>query len=224
VERILQTLELLGNGVNSDCLITDAGSTKGAIVERALRCLPPNAFIGGHPMAGKEQRGAEAAEGTLFRDRPYVLTPAGELTARMNELQSWLRRIEARVVLMSPAAHDNVVALTSHLPQLLSTAISVTLAKQESTTRLREVFGPGLLDMTRLAMSSPELWQSILDTNRLEIVKSLNELSSNVKVLHDRIEAGLNIDELFAVARAFALELRKADNQTIPGDSQNLAN
>src|SRR5581483_5868108 len=95
VDRILQTLELLASRVNSKCLITDAGSTKAAIVGRATDLLPPDRFLGGHPLAGKEQRGAEAADGLLFRDRPYVLTPSGAMTASMNELQDWLRRIEA---------------------------------------------------------------------------------------------------------------------------------
>ncbi|HZS57159.1 MAG TPA: prephenate dehydrogenase/arogenate dehydrogenase family protein [Bryobacteraceae bacterium] len=211
VERILNTIELLGKSVNPNCLITDAGSTKGSIVKRALDHLPRNSFLGGHPMAGKEQRGANAADGTLFSGRPYVLTPSGELTDKMSQLQSWLRRIEARVVVMSPAEHDNVVALTSHLPQLLSTAISITLA-QQNNARLREVFGPGLLDMTRLAMSSPDLWQSILDTNRHEIIKALNELTENVKVLHDCVQSGKTVDDLFATARTFALDLRKKKN------------
>ena len=209
VDRILQTLELLASRVNSKCLITDAGSTKAAIVGRATDLLPPDRFLGGHPLAGKEQRGAEAADGLLFRDRPYVLTPSGAMTASMNELQDWLRRIEARVVLMSAAEHDNVVALTSHLPQLLSTAISITLAEQ-ANPGLHEIFGPGLLDMTRLAMSSPELWKSILDTNRNEILKALSKLTNNIGVLAQRVEYGISVDELFATARKFALDLRKA--------------
>ncbi len=75
VDRILKTLEQLGPIARQNCLITDAGSTKTAIVQRASDCIRLTTFLGGHPMAGKEQRGSQAAEAALFRGRPYVLTP-----------------------------------------------------------------------------------------------------------------------------------------------------
>ncbi len=212
VDRILRTLELLGDAVlRPDSLITDAGSTKATIVRKAEDCLPAGTFLGAHPMAGKEQRGAQAADGALFRNRPYVLTPSDEMTPQMADFQSWLTRMEARIIVMSPAQHDNIVALTSHLPQLLSTALSVTLA-QQGNPRSFEVFGPGLLDMTRLALSSPDLWKSILDTNRPEIVGALNEFSRTVGELAARLEAGLSVEEMFALGQRFSQEIRKAAN------------
>ena len=211
VDRILRSLELLGPIVRPGCLITDAGSTKVEIFNRAADCCPRGTFIGGHPMAGKEQRGATEADGTLFENRPYVLTPSGDMTPQMQEFRSWLERFEARVVIMSAAEHDKVVSLTSHLPQLLSTALSLTLAKEDKLD-LRQVYGPGLLDMTRLAMSSPELWQSILDTNRGEIVKALNEFSSNLAELTRTVECGGDLEKSFAEARQFSRALRKQVN------------
>lgn len=211
VDRILQTLELLGGMVRPQCLVTDAGSTKGVIVNKAAACLPPGTFLGGHPIAGKEQRGAAAAEGTLFRNRPYVLTPLGEMTPKMHVFQDWIVRLESRVIVMSAAEHDNVVALTSHLPQLLSTAISVTLAEQ-GNSRLLEVFGPGLLDMTRLAMSSADVWNSVLETNRKEIVNALGEFTKRLQALVANLEAGRDINDLFAIARNFAFQMRRTVN------------
>lgn len=211
VDRILRSLDLLGPIVRPGCLITDAGSTKVQIFNRAADSCPKGTFLGGHPIAGKERRGAAEADGGLFENRPYVLTPSGEMTPQMEEFRGWLERFEARVVIMSAAEHDSVVSLTSHLPQLLSTALSLTLAKKDKLD-LRQVYGPGLLDMTRLAMSSPELWQSILDTNRGEIVKALNEFSSHVAELTSTVEGGGNLDEAFTEARQFALALRKQVN------------
>lgn len=208
VDRLLQTLEILGPIARQNCVVTDAGSTKVTIVEKASECFPPGIFLGGHPMAGKEQRGAEAAEDTLFRHRPYVLTPIGAMTAAMRDFENWLQRIEARVVTMSAAEHDSVVALTSHLPQLLSTAISVTLA-ESGDPKLLQVFGPGLIDMTRLAISSPDVWNSVLETNQNEILKSLEAFTKALAKLSDRIQAGLTADDLFAVGRNFALLIRK---------------
>jgi prephenate dehydrogenase len=207
VDRLLCTIEILGSCVRPHCLVTDAGSTKSAIVEKASECLPADAFLGGHPLAGKEQRGAEAADETLFRNRPYVLTPIGAMTPLMRDFEDWLRRLQARVVVMSAAEHDSVVALTSHLPQLLSTAISVTLA-EAGNFKVLELFGPGLIDMTRLSMSSPDIWKSVLDTNRTEIANALQAFTAVLGNLTTRVEAGLQVDDLFAIGRTFSLRLR----------------
>lgn len=208
VDRILQTIEQIGPLARPDCLITDAGSTKSAITEKALEHLPPGVFLGGHPMAGKEQRGAEAADGALFSARPYVLTPTGEMTAPMVGFQQWLGRMQARIVIMSPSEHDEVVALTSHLPQLLSTALSATLGEKDYP-RLFEVFGPGLLEMTRLALSSPDVWRSVLETNRQPILNALGQLAATVDVLKNDLQAGQSIDTVFVSGQEFAAKLRR---------------
>jgi prephenate dehydrogenase len=108
---------------------------------------------------------------------------------------------------MSAAEHDSVVALTSHLPQLLSTAISVTLA-EAGNSKVLELFGPGLIDMTRLSMSSPDIWKSVLDTNRTEIANALQAFTAVLGNLTTRVEAGLQVDDLFAIGRTFSLRLR----------------
>jgi prephenate dehydrogenase len=117
VDRILHTLEQLASRAPARCLITDAGSTKTAIVRKAAECLHSATFIGGHPMAGKEQRGAAAADAELFRNRPYVLTPDGPESPASRNLRSWLDLIGAVTIDMSAEEHDATVAFTSHLPQ-----------------------------------------------------------------------------------------------------------
>ncbi|MBV8897000.1 MAG: prephenate dehydrogenase/arogenate dehydrogenase family protein [Acidobacteriaceae bacterium] len=209
VDRLVHTLEILGPMVRADCLITDAGSTKAAIVEQACECLPADIFLGGHPLAGKEQRGAESAEDALFRHRPYVLTPVGTMTAAMHEFENWLLRMEARVFIMSAAEHDTIVALTSHLPQLLSTALSVTLANS-GNPKLLQIFGPGLVDMTRLAISSPDVWNGILETNQDAILTALDAFKKALENLANRVEKGLSAEDLFALGRSFALMTRQS--------------
>src|SRR5262249_11250484 len=98
VDRIIATLRRLGPIVRPGCLLTDAGSTKKEIVS-AAGALP---FLGGHPMAGKEQRGVEAAEAELFRGRPYILTPVTPASAATNYFRIWLQKIGARLIEMSP--------------------------------------------------------------------------------------------------------------------------
>ena len=209
VDRILATIEVLGPLAPANCLITDAGSTKSAIVRKAAHCLRRAAFLGGHPMAGKEQRGVEAADALLFRGRPYVLTPNAAESPASRDFRSWLTRIEALIIDMPPQEHDAAVAFTSHLPQLLSTALAATLGKQPNPYIAR-VFGNGLLDMTRLALSSPDLWLSILDTNRAEVGKALDALLASLVELKARLEHN-NLTDLFSAASNFASEIRRAD-------------
>jgi prephenate dehydrogenase len=202
VDRILETLDSLARFARPECLITDAGSTKREIVRRAGGL----SFLGGHPMAGKEQRGAEAAEATLFRDRPYILTPNAPPTGATQELRDWLGKLGARVIDMSAEEHDSAVALTSHLPQLVSTALAATL-NGRTDKNLDQVVGPGLLDMTRLAMSAPDLWLSILATNQTEVLKALDELQETLGKVREGL-ATSNLADLFRSGSAFASKIR----------------
>ncbi len=208
IEVLLTTLERLGPLLKRDCLVTDAGSTKTEIVARAHRHLPPNLFLGGHPMAGKEQRGAEAADPDLFRGRPYILTGARELTnVNVAAFREYLTAMGARIVEMTPEEHDRTVALTSHLPQLLSTALAATLA-QDGSPELTSVFGPGLLDMTRLALSAPEIWLSVLRTNGAAIEQALSQFEGMLRSLRKDLDTPA-VADVFEKGRAFARAIRR---------------
>lgn len=125
IHRIVDSLAELNAWVKPEALITDAGSTKQAIVDRASQVISRAQFLGGHPMAGRERRGVEAAEADLFQGRPYALTPqsASELESPVaREFLRWIPRLGSFPVIMSPEEHDRTVAFTSHLPQLVSTA------------------------------------------------------------------------------------------------------
>lgn len=203
VDRILETLTTLGSLASPECLITDAGSTKCEIVRRAATLH----FLGGHPLAGKERRGVEAAEATLFRDRPYVLTPHSPPSPAMQEFRYWLEKFGARVIEMSPREHDAAVALTSHLPQLASTALAVML-NERGDGNLEKVVGPGLLDMTRLAMSAPDLWLSILSTNQTEVLAAIDDFQASLGKVREGLVAS-NLADLFRSGAAFALKIRR---------------
>lgn len=207
VDRILQTIEQLAPVIRRDCLVTDAGSTKAQIMRKTADFLLPAQFLGGHPLAGKEQRGVQAAEAGLFRRRPYVLTPAGPDTPQTAEFRSWLVRFGAELVDMSPEEHDRTVALTSHLPQLLSTALAHTLAAH-GDSKTEVIFGQGLLDMTRLALSNPELWSSILATNEDAVRDAIDEFSRTLAKLRNSI-GNEELSHLFTSANSFARQIRK---------------
>ncbi len=214
VDRILETLEKLGPMAPARCLITDAGSTKALIMRKASECLRAATFLGGHPIAGKEQRGAEAAETDLFRNRPYVLTPSGAETSASRGFRSWLERIGAHIIDMSAEQHDQTVAFTSHLPQLLSTALAATLAKQPNAY-IPLVFGAGLIDMTRLALSSPDLWNSIIATNCAEIHRALDSIMQSLAALKNDLSASA-LGNIFASGAEFAAQLRAIHSTEIP--------
>lgn len=207
--RIIDCMPKIAPFLQPGTLVTDAGSTKTAIVERAAAVFPPGQFLGGHPLAGRERRGVEAAEADLFRDRPYVLTPHSitqleQPTAQ--EFQAWLTKIGAVPVIFDAAEHDRIVAFTSHLPQLASTALAAMLStRQEPKSR---IFGPALLDTTRLALSSFDIWGDILTTNRADILEALAIYIAKLEELRANLDTGHTQAE-FERAADFAASLRE---------------
>jgi prephenate dehydrogenase len=210
ITRILQTIGLLDPLLKPGALVSDAGSTKAMIVDVARRAIRRGQFLGGHPMAGKETRGVEEAEAGLFEGRTYVLTPSDPVeleTPAAAEFVEWVRRIGAVPVVFSPEEHDRIVANTSHLPQLASTALAATLSTRLDGENDLAAAGPGLADMTRLALSSYDIWRDILVTNPAEIDAAL----AAYIVRLESIRAALLADPVaqdFNAASEFAIKLR----------------
>jgi prephenate dehydrogenase len=210
IGRILDTLRRLDPLVRPDALVTDAGSTKCQIADLALQTITRCQFLGGHPMAGKEKRGAGAADADLFQDRTWVLTPeepAAMETAQVADLVAWIRRIGGRPLVMDPEEHDRVVALTSHLAQLASTALAATVAENLNPPERLAVAGSGLRDMTRLALSSYELWRDIVATNTGAIERALGLYIQELEHLRENLRTR-QLEEEFKKAAELAGRLR----------------
>jgi prephenate dehydrogenase len=201
ISGILQTLRGLDALVRPETLVTDAGSTKRAIVDEAVRSLRRCVFLGGHPMAGKELRGAAAADAELFRGRPWILTSAFDHPAA-TEFRKWIALFGAREIILDPAQHDRLAAWSSHLPQLASTALACLL--HDRAPEAASVAGPGLIDSTRLAMSSFDLWRDILETNQTEISVALDAYIETLQTLR------ANFEGEFAKGSEFARALRES--------------
>jgi prephenate dehydrogenase len=211
IGRIMDTLRRLDGLVKEDTLITDAGSTKSAIVSLAREVIRRGQFLGGHPMAGKAKRGVAEAEADLFVGRTYVLTPTSEAdleTPRVAELLGWIERIGAIRVVMGPDRHDEVVSFTSHLPQLASTALAATAADNLESAEDLQVAGPGLADMTRLAGSAYEIWRDILATNTDSIDRALEAYISRLEYLRENLRTRA-MQEEFDAGAALASRLRR---------------
>ncbi|MGD0500819.1 MAG: prephenate dehydrogenase [Bryobacteraceae bacterium] len=173
---ILDTIRHLDPLVRPGALVTDAGSTKREITDAARQHISRCQFLGGHPMAGKETRGASVADANLFQGRVWALTPddpADLETPAARNLRAWLGRIGARAMVLDADEHDRAVSLTSHLPQLASTALAAILEERMGGSKSLAVAGSGLIDATRLALSSYDLWRDILATNADHIDRAL---------------------------------------------------
>ena len=212
IGRILDTVRHLDPLLRPGAMVTDAGSTKCEIVDLARQCITRCQFLGGHPLAGKEIRGAAAADGDLFRNRAWALTPDApeELnTSAARCLRGWLERIGTRLVILDADEHDRVVALTSHLAQLASTGLAATVADHLGAPVHLGVAGPGLEDMTRLALGSYDLWRDILATNTGHIERALSVYIQKLEHMRENLRTRQLQDE-FERGAGLAGRLRRA--------------
>jgi prephenate dehydrogenase len=175
VQSTLETLGRLKPFLRENTIVTDVGSTKKKIMAEAQKLLPPGVrFIGGHPMAGSERSGVEAADPLLFSDRVYALcpypdTPPESLLALMELVEGLL----AIPITLDPEEHDHIMAMVSHLPQLISVALmQAARAGDREHAMLDKLAGRGFLDMTRLAASDYSIWKGILQTNQEAIAEA----------------------------------------------------
>src|SRR5262245_27731215 len=182
-----EILKLIDQFHSQETLVTDVGSTKATICIKAERFSVR--FVGGHPMAGLERSGPEAATPELFRDAPYFLcpvksTPDGALEAMTNIAKA----IGAVPLEISPEDHDRLVARISHLPQVLSTLLAA------QTGDVQDMAGPGLRSMTRLAGSPFHVWRDIFKTSSF-LPHELQSFIDGLQRIVDSMEAG-NFDEI----------------------------
>ncbi len=194
VEVLLAAARLAPPGA----ILTDAASIKGDLtldLTSRLRDagLGPERFVGGHPMAGSERSGPEAADGQLFQAATWVLTPTsatddGVLTA----LSSDLRAFGARVVALPPHRHDELVAVISHLPHVVASTLAAVAGDVvlETGDAVLSVAGGGFRDTTRIAASDPALWVSILQGNRVAVIDALNAYRERLAAIGAAIEQG----------------------------------
>jgi prephenate dehydrogenase len=176
--------------------ITDVGSTKGRIIERAAHLGLP--LVGGHPMAGRESSGFEAASADLFLGRPWVVVGDNEPPARnLDVVMTLITAVGARPVHMTASAHDVAVAAISHLPLVVSAAIVEAIALSDDEEMdwpaARELAAGGWRDMTRLANGDPEMGAGILATNAFTTAYHLRLLREVIDAWIERLESRLPI-------------------------------
>lgn len=193
--------------LKEDCILTDVGSTKTDIHEKINALGMQKNFIGGHPMAGSEKTGIQNSKRHLIENAYYVLTPSESvlpsMTRRMETLVSSLKAIP---LILDYHEHDYVTAAISHLPHIIaSTLVNLVRDSDNETETMKTVAAGGFKDITRIASSSPEMWEQICSTNRENIVKILDDyINSLISVKFSLTERdSKEIYKLFADSRDY---------------------
>jgi prephenate dehydrogenase len=172
-------------------LITDGGSVKGAVVERARAHLAPEQlarFVPGHPIAGRERSGPEAATAELYRDHRVILTPLPENAAEdVARVEAMWRAVGARIERLDVAHHDHVLAATSHLPHAAAFAMVSALTRLAERYEVFRYAAGGFRDFTRIASSDPVMWRDICLDNRDEILGLMDHYCDELDRLRDLI-------------------------------------
>lgn len=190
VEVILQQLQEIAPFLNPGTVVSDVGSTKTEIMERARATMPAGVhFVGGHPIAGSEQSGVAASDPLLFKDRAYVLCPFQDTPpSALITLLDIVDDVMALPVTLDPEEHDRVIALTSHVPQLLAIGLVHAATTDDATHGLLELLaGKGFLDLTRVAASDFAVWRGILETNRRSIFDALGRLEGSLALIREKM-------------------------------------
>lgn len=199
VGHILETLPEALALVKPGALVTDVGSTKGAIVRAAAGVAR---FVGGHPMAGSEQTGVEAATPLLFEEATWAITPTDTTDpAAVTLLERFAQSVGATTLLLSPDAHDAMLAVTSPLPHVLASALMrQAFATQNRHTQTQQLTAGSFNDGTRVAASSPEIWRDVCLSNRDALLQALQAFRGELDTLEAAVESrdATGIEAFFA--------------------------
>jgi len=176
-------LDKIRGGLKTGAVVTDVGSVKGSVVNAARKALGPgiDSFVPGHPIAGTEQSGINAAFAELFQDHRVILTPVPE--TRMDAVDLITKMWEAAgagVNCLEVQHHDEVLAATSHLPHMLAYALVDCLADMQECDEIFQFAAGGFADFTRIASSSPEMWHDVCFSNRTQLLNILNRFDGHI--------------------------------------------
>ena len=221
VRAIGPVLHDIALALDPGAVVTDVGSTKEEVTRAAraeLRQLFPR-FVPGHPIAGREASGVEAATPELFKGARVVLTPTEETAADAVDLvRACWEAAGGRVALLDAARHDRIFAAVSHLPHLLSFALVSEIASRPDAAELLGFAAGGFRDFTRIAASSPEMWRDVALQNRAALLEELDRYGARLAVFRELVDKGdgPGLQRLMAEARASRQALGPGPRRGVP--------
>ena len=192
VLQIAALIKEIAPHLKQGAILTDTGSTKTYLMEQITAVLPKGVYyVPGHPMAGREKSGIEAAVATLFYDKWYILTPTGdgdsEAVEAVRQVLNWTG---ARVTEMDASEHDCCTALISHVPHIGAAALVNLLTYAQDQENSIKLAGGGFRDTTRIASSNADMWADICMTNAGPIADSLDKFSQIVSQVAEAVRQG----------------------------------
>lgn len=174
VDTIINFALRIERKIKKDCIVIDVGSTKESIVSK-VNTLIPN-FLGCHPLAGSEKKGIVNLQDNIFKGSICIITPTVRTSQHtLNKVKLFWEKLGASVVILSAKKHDQVVALTSHLPHLIAFSLINSIP-----AKFLGLSSSGLRDTTRISSSDPNLWSEIFLSNRLNLLTALSIFQSKL--------------------------------------------
>ncbi len=192
VGQIKNLCERIAPFVRADAIITDAGSTKAQIMRDCTPIFAPKSyFVGGHPMAGSEKTGVQSARSDLFEGATWVLTPTSDTPPPVvNQLLALVEGLGAQPLLLNASAHDQLLAVTSHLPHITAAAlVHLFTQSQQQNDVATQLIATGWRDSTRIAAGNAEMWRDISLANAPALSKSLDNLIAELQKVRDLLSA-----------------------------------
>ena len=198
-KQILKMLPDVLSRAKNGSVVCDVGSVKRPVIEEASKHSTASiSFIGGHPIGGSEGRGFEAASADLLNGVRFIICPAENVSKEITRSHTqFLESLNFKVLEMEASIHDKLIAFTSHLPQLLSTALTLSVG---SLDKAELTAGPGFFSTTRLAASPANIWDDIFQLNKENLLDAVNRLNSVISDLKDKIENGSIEDQMLLAA------------------------
>ncbi|MBU5447968.1 prephenate dehydrogenase [Blautia sp. MSJ-36] len=220
VEFNVEYMEKIKDSLGENCILTDVGSVKSIIHEKVTELGLEGKFIGGHPMAGSERSGFSNSSDHLLENAYYIITPGGEVALeRISDFTELVSSLGAIPLVLTAEEHDFITAGVSHLPHIVASAlVNLVNLLDNDAQYMKMIAAGGFRDITRIASSSPIMWEQICLENQKNISTVLDEfirMLIQIRCSIDNKEAD-NIFDMFASSKDYRDSIDIVDNSLIP--------
>ena len=220
VEFNVEYMEKIKDSLGKNCILTDVGSVKSVIHEKVTELGLEGRFIGGHPMAGSERSGFSNSSDHLLENAYYIITPGGEVALeKISDFTELISSLGAIPLVITAEEHDFITAGVSHLPHIVASAlVNLVNLLDNDAQYMKMIAAGGFRDITRIASSSPVMWEQICLENQKNISTVLDEfirMLIQIRCSIDNKEAD-NIFDMFASSKDYRDSIDIVDNSLIP--------